>query len=469
MQHPAPPPRLGWASAAAIMFCTLSASVSGAPVVLPPGATPNVASIASALQTTCDRLSAASATSSLDPTEQDFLHRCAFFENPGASPAALSSAYAAIVGQQVNALGPQAKKFATLEQDNLAARMADIRHGSTGLSLTGLQLRGDDGHLLAANNIVDFLPAADSIGGNGASSWWDNRLGVFVNGSVKLGSKRPSQNAFAFDVRDQSITAGVDYRVTDWFVVGVDYASGHTKTIFENNLGRIDLKANGGSLFALAFAGPFYLDALAGYGGTDLGTVRDLDYTESGGGLISQQAIGSAHIQELWAGISVGDELTLGPLVLTPEASLNFHEIRLHGFTESMSVPDAPGAGLALSYGDAVVPSTQGRLNLRLGYTWSTPWAVIVPQAHASFIREFRNRSDAFGVRFAADTALGSPDAPAYLKTDAPEGHYWANGGGFTAQFQSGIAVSFDYEQLRTLKTIKSHEFTLGARYEFRK
>jgi len=170
----------------------------------------------------------------------------------------------------------------------------------------------------------------------------------------------------------------------------------------------------------------------------------------------------------MWAGISAGDELTWGNFVVTPEGSLNWHEIRLRGFTESMSAPGMPGGGLALSYADAVVPSMQGRLNLRVGYTWSTPWGVLVPQVHYSFIREFRNRADTFTARFAVTDTQSNTDTPAYIRTDSPEGHYFANGAGFTAQFVHGISAFFDYEQLRTLKTIKSHEFSFGVRYEFR-
>jgi outer membrane autotransporter protein len=423
-------------------------------------------SVATALQQLCDQLSNVTNGAGLGPQQQDLLRSCAFFQDPQASPAALSSGYAAIMGQQLNALGPQAKKFASLQQDNLAARMSQLRHDSGEVSLSGLQLRGDDNRLLAANDISDFLPE-DGSGSSKAPAWWDNRLGLFVNGNVKNGSKRHSQNSFAFDIKDTSFTVGADYRVTDWLVLGADFASGHARTLFADDLGRLDLKADGGSVFALAYARSFYLDVLAGYGGINLHTTRNLDFTQTTGTVIDQQALGASHIEDMWAGMSLGDDLTWGPFVVTPEGSLNWHEIRLRGFTESMSAPAAPGNGLALSYGDAVVPSMQARLTLQMGYTWSTSWGVIVPHVHASFIREFRNRADTFTARFAAAAAQGVTD-PAYIRTDAPEGHYWANGGGFTAHLGRGLAAFFDYEQLKTLKTIKSHEFSVGVRYEFR-
>jgi outer membrane lipase/esterase len=457
------------------MLLAMAASVSMGAPPLPPTATLNIISVANALQNACNQLASPTNAVALTPAQQDLSARCAFFENPAASnTAALQNGYYAIVGQQVNALGPQTKKFATLQQDDVTARLAELRHGAHGSSLLGLNLRGDDGRLLAANNVADFLPA-DSSGNSGGSGSapviLDGRLGIFVNGSVKVGSKVGPQgkmaNSFNFDIDDSSLTAGADYRITDWFVAGAAYSGGKTKTVFKNDLGRLDLDAKGLSVFASFYGTSYYLDILAGYGRTDLTTDRNLNFTEvPGGTTIDQQALGSSRIHDLWAGLSVGDALHWRQFSVTPEGSLNFHEIRLDGFTESMSQPSGPGTGLALSYSDAVVPSLQGRLGLRLGYTASTAWGVFEPQIHGTFIREFRNRADTFTARFAAVLDLPGGGTPAFIHTDAPEGHYFANGGGISAQFAHGVAAFFDYEQLRTLKTIKSHEFSFGVRWQ---
>jgi outer membrane lipase/esterase len=449
-----------------ILLSTATSISLGAPP-LPPNPTPNIISVANALQNACNQLASATNAVALTPAQQDLLQRCAFFENPATSPAALANAYAAIVGQQVNALGPQTKKFATLQQDDVTARLAELRHGAHGSSLLGLNLRGDDGRLLAANNIADFLPvdsAGSSSGSGSAPAMLGGRLGIFVNGNVKVGSKAKSPNSFSFDIDDSSLTAGADYRITNWFVAGAAYSGGKTKTVFKNDLGRLDLDAKGLSVFASLYGSSYYLDILGGYGRTDLTTDRNLNFM--GGTTIDQQALGSSRIHDLWAGLSVGDALNWRQFSVTPEGSLNFHEIRLDGFTESMSQPTGPGTGLALSYSDAVVPSLQGRLGLRLGYTASTAWGVFEPQIHGTFIREFRNRADTFTARFAAVLDLPGGGTPAFIHTDAPEGHYFANGGGISAQFAHGVAAFFDYEQLRTLKTIKSHEFSFGVRWQ---
>jgi|SRR5438105_8006837 len=450
-------------NARVVLLCAMASGARAQPP-LPPNPTPNIISIANALQQACNQLGVATSGVTLTPAQQDLAQRCAFFENAQSTPVALTAGYTAIVGQQINALGPQTKKFATLQQDDVTARLAELRHGRQGVSLSGLDLRGDDGRLLAANDAAAYLPADSS--GSGATLM-EGRLGLFLNGSVKVGSKGKSKNSFAFDIDDNSLTAGADYRITDWFVTGAAYGGGRTKTTFSGNLGRLDLEAKGLNVFASFYGSTYYLDILGGYGRTDLNTDRNLQFIESTSGTtINQQALGRSRIHDLWVGLSVGDALNWRQWSVTPEGSINFHEIRLDGFTEGMSQPTAPGAGLALSYSDAVVPSLQGRLGLRLGYAASTAWGVFQPQIHGTFIREFRNRADKFTAQFAAALTLPGGATPAFISTDPPEGHYFANGGGISAQFAHGVAAFIDYEQLRTLKTIKAHEFSFGLRWQ---
>ncbi|HKT71411.1 MAG TPA: autotransporter outer membrane beta-barrel domain-containing protein [Steroidobacteraceae bacterium] len=428
---------------------------------LPPNATPNITSIANALQQSCGALANASA-GGLSSDQQDLLRRCTFFLGPPGSGSALAAAYNAVVGQQVNALGPQAKKFASLQQDNVTSRLAELRHGSAGISLSGSNPLTSDVPLLAATDPTAYVPAG---GAAGTPALLDGRLGAFVNGSIKTGSKANSRNSFAFDIDDKSVTVGADYRITEWLVAGAAYAGGKTQVKFDNDLGRLDLDAKGVNLYASVYRSSYYIDVTAGYGWTDLATDRHLSYTEGGGATIDQHALGKSHIHDLWAGINIGDVLSYGGVTLGPEASFNFHEIRLDGFAEAMSQPTLPGAGLALRYGAAVVPSMQGRVGLHLGYTISTSWGVFEPRIHGAFIREFRNHADTFSAQLAAAADVPG-SGTAFIHTDTPEGHYFANGAGFTAQLRHGLSAFFDFEQLKTLKTIKAHEFSFGVRYQ---
>jgi outer membrane autotransporter protein len=204
------------------------------------------------------------------------------------------------------------------------------------------------------------------------------------------------------------------------------------------------------------------VDALAGYGVPTLDSTRNIAY--AGPPAVDQTATGETRLHDLWTGISVGRPFDWGAFDVTPEGSLNYHEVRLDSFSETMSNPNGPGSGLGLTYGDASIPSLQGRAGLRTAYTWSTSWGVFAPNVHAAFIREFRNYPDTFTVKFEnapAGSTLGS-----VLQTDPPEGHYTGYGAGLSFQLAHSISGFFDYEELRTLKTIQSHEFSFGIRYQ---
>ena len=459
--------RLAWAGFLWILPAAALAQAAG-----PPKPTPNQAAMAALVARTCAALAGQPVGAvGLTAAQQDLLQRCSVLTNAATAPTVLAAAYNAILGQQVNALGPLTRQFATLAQDNLTARLAELRRGQQGVSLAGLAVTDADGRDLSAgqSGAAGLLPGGAS--GDSSGDLLDGKLGIFLNGNLAVGSKGPSPNSFAFDVSGNSLTLGADYRVGERFVVGGAIGSGHTKSDFGDALGRVDLASTGVSVFASYYRERFYLDLLAGVGRPKVDLRRHINYTEMPGTpgaiVIDQRTHGATHSREAWTGLSSGWDFHWKALSVTPELSLNFHQNRLDGFRETVSQPLAPGAGLALAFDPVTVPSLQGRAGIRLAYVFSTPWGVLVPNAHATYIREFRNSADAFAVRYADSAMMGSPaEQPALIHADAPEGHYTANGGGFVAQFAHGISGFADYEQLRSLQTIKKHEFAFGLRYQ---
>jgi outer membrane autotransporter protein len=456
--------RLGIQHWCAVGFAVALVPLASRAQVPPVNATPNQRAMAAYLQKVCTQVAdLGDGEGDGGGAQADLADRCVYFQNSAADTPGLGSAYNAILGQQINALGPQTKKFGTLQQDNLAARLAELRHGVRGPSVSGLTVMGDDGApLVSGGQLSDYLPAGASGDGNG--EWLDGRLGVFANGSIKSGSKRASKNSFAFDISDDSATLGADYRITKNIVVGIAAGGGQTTTDFANSLGRLELRAKGVSLYASSYGDSYYVDVILGYGVPHLDTTRHIAYADPSGD-VDQSAFGRSTIHDLWSGMSVGRPFDWGAFSLTPEGSINYHEIRLAQFSETMSDPDAAGSGLGLTFGRAVVPSLQGRAGLRAAYVFSGPFGVFEPNIHGTFIREFRNHPDDFSARFT--NAPEGTEGAAILQTDPPEGHYFANGGGVNFQLAHSIAGFVDYEQLKTLKTIKSHEFSFGLRYQF--
>jgi uncharacterized protein YhjY with autotransporter beta-barrel domain len=411
---------------------------------------------------------AAAAATGLTAAQRDLAQQCAFFADPNASPTSLGTGYAAILGQQLDALGPQVKTFASGQDMGLTQRLAQLRQGEQGVSLSGLGLQGIHG-LPASATLADLLPLG---GGAGSPAFLNGRLGLFINGNYREGSKDATANSFAFDVNNTSVTAGADYRCTDWLVAGLAYEGGVTHFDYTSslgyNLGYMDLRNNGLNLYASIYKGSFYLDLLAGYGLSHLNSDRHLAYTNTTvNTTIEQYAMGSSQLHNLSAGMSVGGELHWHALEVNPEGSLTYHESNLGAYTEAMSHPTDTGGGLALSYAKTDLSSLQARVGLHVGTTLSTPWGVLQPQIHGAYVRELHTASDTFTARFAAAEGLGGGgDTPLYLQTDTSRNHYFADGAGVRATLARGFSAFIDYEQLRALAGVKSNEFSFGVRFQ---
>jgi outer membrane lipase/esterase len=393
------------------------------------------------------------------PGQADLLAQCAFLQ------AAPAGTIQTVSGQQINALGPQTKKFGDLQQSDVTQRLNELRHDTAGVSVSGLSLTDQDGRMLTngSTRMSDYLPVGSS--GDGDAEFLDGRLGLFVNGSLQLGSKGGTKNSYAFQIKDSAITAGADYRIGNHFVIGAAYAGGKTITQFVNTDARLDIDAKGGDLYASFYTGNFYLDALVGYGEPRLKTQRDLSYGSPSTGDIGQEAFGSTLLKDFWSGLDTGTSFYFGNLALSPEASINYHEVRLSQFSESLSNPAGPGSGLGLTYGKGDVPSLQGRVTARAAYTFTSAWGVFIPDVHGSYIWEQRDRSDTFSVQF-ENAPASDMNSAAIIHTDTPEHRYAANGAGLSFQLVHGISGTFDYEQLRTLKTIRSRQFNFNIRYQ---
>lgn len=429
------------------------------PIPLPsPLLSPTVSSGNNTLQQVCGLLKAAP---DLTGAQKDLLNTCNFLADPNASPNALRNAYQAILGQQINALEPQVKLFSSALGDSLSERLLELRHGD----MAGLGLQ-DHSRLFAAigPQLLSLLPMASSA----SPSFMDGRLGVYVNGNVESGSREQSQNSHAYDVRNSAVAVGLDYRFTRSLVAGLAYEGSSGGVSFAGDAGRMDLRENGLSLYGSFYKGAFYADLLAGVGRTRIDSTRNLQFLNtSSSALISQQAQGSSHVQQVWAGLSLGNELNWGSLSLTPEASLTYRRGRLDAYTEQMSQPDAAGAGLALSYGSTTVPSLQARLGLHAGWTLSMAWGVLQPQLHGAYVRELRDAPDTFSASFAAAASLGGNAAtPIGIASDPSTSHYYAAGAGITATFGYGLAAFVDYERLVSTQYTRSHQISLGLRYQ---
>jgi outer membrane lipase/esterase len=82
------------------------------------------------------------------------------------------------------------------------------------------------------------------------------KLGVFANGTFTLGDKDRTSREAGFDFHTLGMTAGVDYRFKDNFILGAAFSFASTDADLDGSGGSMDAKQYSGSIY-----GTYYLSS----------------------------------------------------------------------------------------------------------------------------------------------------------------------------------------------------------------
>jgi len=447
---------------------------------------------AAALERVCAALQSAD-PSTLSVSQRNLLANCLAIIGTyggGVNAAGLKNTLDALSGQQTTAQQRTGVQFAGAQFTNIGTRLAQLRQGVNGASFAGL-----DPGLPAGNGVAQMLSSlahglglksdappggdAGSIGGGsggdaessiGASSRW----GFFINGSLRKGSQETTTYETPFDFKANTITAGVDYRLSDRFVMGVALNHSSGSTDFTDGTGRLDSRNNSASLYGTFYNNEFYLDLIGNYGHTAYDATRTTSFSinpntvgvpaNCTGSTCSIDTTGSTGAQQLAFSMNIGYSLSAGALVWGPDIAVDYTHINVNAFSEN----DPSESGLGLSFGSDIGESLLTKAGGHLSYAIKTSFGVILPEARAHYIHEFKDQQRALTVRFTDDPDAGTPMGPVsnfLVFTDPPERNYFDWAAGFSAQFAFGISAFADYNAVQS-SVQRIHEIAFGVRFE---
>jgi outer membrane lipase/esterase len=406
----------------------------------------------------------------------------------GVDAAGLKETLDAISGKQSTAQQRIGVQFAGAQFTNIGARLAQLRQGVTGANFAGLDLG------LPAGNGLEQLTAAleDATGykssagqststGGGAGGDPDSisattRLGFFINGSLRRGDQDTTTYETPFDFRSTSVTAGLDYRFTDHLIFGLAIGHSNASTDFTDGSGRLDSRSNLASLYGTFYNGAFYADVIGTFGHISYDAARTTSFsidastpdmpTNCTAGECSVDTSGSTGARQLAFSGDVGYSFNQGAFTWGPDIAIDYTHIKVNGFTEN----DPDQSGMALAFGEDTGESLLAKAGGHLSYAIKTPFAVILPEARAHYIHEFKNDQRELSVHFSADPDAGTPAGPVsnfVVFTDPPDRSYFDWAAGVSAQFAFGISAFIDYNAV-TSTDQRMHEFAFGVRIEHR-
>lgn len=398
---------------------------------------------------------------------------------------------------QLTAPGTLAIEVSGAQIINIISRLSILRGGAGSLGLIGAAMdrnRNPKGRMLYADNSGNRATDAGSDQGAGSSENWYGNLGIFVNGTYATGDVDTTSRQPGFDFDGYSITAGVDYRFTDNFVLGLAVGYATTDADLDDSRGKVDVDGYHVSLYSTHYFSNFYFDAIVSYGKDKYDSTRRFAYT---GMTPTSEGLEAYTVDNAGKGkfdanagsfsVGAGYDFNFKGFNIGPYARANYLRVHFDSYTEepaSTNNGTDPGAGnngysLMIKFDDYDIDSFVSNLGLQTSYTLNTNFAVLVPQVGFNWAHEFSNDSrtitsrliNANNFQFYPNNITGEPlgtvqDAVLF-QTDGPDRNYYNLAGGLSAVFPHGISAFGYYSTVLGLKNITMHLFTLGLRYEF--
>lgn len=352
---------------------------------------------------------------------------------------------------------------------NIGGRIAGLRTGNPGagggFSLSGFNLTVND-EVIPIGQIATSLKQQleqQSDEPQATTAFNQSRLGVFITGDIAPGKRKQTEREPGFDFDTYGITAGVDYRFTDWFILGAALGYMNTEAELDGNLGELDTTGYSLSVYGSYFPGDnYYIDFAVTWGQNDFDQQRSLQYSLNDGFDIDQNMSADYDGDMVGFTIGTGYDFRMGAWDFGPRANLQYLKSDTDSFTESASRSGA-GSGWAVQMDSYEQEWLTLELGGRLGYTMKASWGILIPYVQLDYLHEFDNDSMVITGRFVADLAGDGLS----VVTDEPDRNYFRARIGASAQWANGVAGFVDYSTTLSDDLWDRDRINFGLRWEF--
>jgi len=349
---------------------------------------------------------------------------------------------------------------------NVLSRLAALRRGASGISVSGLAIN-QNGQSLPTDALTSALRGArGGAAGDEPGTELDGRLGIFINGTIDRGDKSQTSQEEGFDYRFYNITGGMDYRFTNQFVAGFALGYSSSNADLDNSGG--DMDATGYSL--AAYANYFinenaFLDGMLMYGKGSFDMKRNIDYVITG----QQYTANSSPDSKQWgARIGGGYDFKFDQgIQATVGGHLNYLKANLESFDENGA--EGNGLDLNLHVEETSLKSFTFGLSGELSRTFSMSWGVLTPLVRAEWIHEFED-----GAVPISGWYLNDPSSPSFggtnafvYQSDKQDPNYFLLGLGASAVFSNGMQSFLYYQATVGKENYTDNLITGGIRFEF--
>ncbi len=341
-------------------------------------------------------------------------------------------------------------KLVASQLSNIGQRVAQLRAGTSGFSLSGLQL--NNGKESLPISMLAYLANQDNEQAQSFVSPW----GFFVNGSLTSGDFNYADEVNdGFDFDSDSLSAGVDYRFSNRFVLGG--AIGYNTLESDTGAG-VSMETEGLSYSLYGLFTPtenFYLDARLSYARPDVKQVR-VELFEVIDEVISIRALGETQSQQLTAALNAGYNFYRGSWQWSPYVGMEHVDSELDGYTET-------GAGsFNTLYAQQDFESTKFHLGFNVSRAISTRNGVLSPQF--SYQHHYEDQDNGIMEMRLINMPM---DELFNVETNFTKSNYGQASMGLTWVTANGKMFYLRYSRLIGLDDFDQDTISFGARFEF--
>jgi len=374
-------------------------------------------------------------------------------EQPQINNQQLTGVLGQVTSEQTAAQNTQALEMNNNQIASLSNRISAIRSGrqSGRINIAGLMF-DNNGNPVSTTQLAKLNDTSNKAAAGDDSF---DRLGVFVNGDIGFGDRKTTTNEAGYNLNTHGVTAGIDYRFTDNFILGTAFGYNNATSGYYNNLGKLEADSYSGAIYGSFYTeGGFFVDGIFSGSHVDYASTRHIVYTAPE--VINTNALGNNGGDEFNIAMTSGYNFNFGGLMVTPKIRVDYTNSQVDALNEQ------GGQGWALHVDQQYFESLQTAPGLQLTYAISLPWAVIMPMVSAEYIHEFKNDSRNIRAYYVQDPTKTRFN----ILTDNPDRDYIIASAGVSAQFAHGISAFVNYDTVQANYYVNNHNFIGGVRME---
>ena len=344
--------------------------------------------------------------------------------------------------EEVITMGTLNVEVNSAHMSNIMTHVDGLHHGTMGIRFPSLP--------------KSKIPATRQRGGGAAASNND-KIGFFVNTRGVTGEKDVSTKETGFDYDSYGLTAGMDMRLSNNFVIGFAAGYGDTQADYTSSVGGMDMQGYSLSVFGTMYKkDSYFIDGIINLTQNQFDSRR----TFTDPNAVTQTATADTDGTTLTVGLGAGYENHIKDTSFGNYVRINYTKVDIDSFTES-------GAGVYnTQIDDQDLSSFEGVVGFNVSKVVDHSWGVLIPQIRLELVHEFENESRIVNARFTGAVNNGIT-TNLMLPSDRPDRTYINLSLAASAQFSHGRSGFVQYTGLFGQNDIDEHGLELGVRWSY--